>query len=301
MRYPLHPGPNPRPYADVIPPRGNAPYAPRVDDLIARALAEDVGDGDLTSELTVPAGLSGTATITQKAPGVLSGLEVAAAVFLRVDAGLEVRPLAGPGGWHQGPRPVMTVGGPVRSILTAERTALNLLGRLSGVATLTALYVQAVEGTRARILDTRKTTPGLRALEKRAVVDGGGHNHRFGLFDMVLVKENHIAAAGGVRAAVRAVRERVGDALFVVECQTLEDVQEAVGEGAPRVLLDNMDRDAMAAAVAAVAGRAETEASGGVGLDTARGIAGTGVDWISVGAITHSAPALDLSLLLETS
>jgi nicotinate-nucleotide pyrophosphorylase (carboxylating) len=270
-------------------------------DLVARALAEDVGAGDLTSEITVPAGLAGTATITQKAQGVVFGLDVAEAVFAAVDPGLQLTRLGPEGQWREPPAPVLEVRGSVRSILTAERTALNLLGRLSGVATLTARYVRAVDGTGARILDTRKTTPGLRALEKAAVRAGGGVSHRFGLFDMVLVKENHVAAAGGIRPAVRAVRERVGEAEFVVECQTLDEVAAAVEEGAPRVLLDNMDADGLRAAVALVGGRATTEASGGVSLETVRGVAETGVDLISVGALTHSASALDLSLLLKAT
>jgi len=194
---------------------------------------------------------------------------------------------------------VATVAGPARGLLTGERVALNLLQRMSGVATTAARYVEAVAGTGARILDTRKTTPGLRALEKAAVVAGGGVSHRFGLYDMVLIKENHIAAAGGIGPAVRAARERAPGLPLEVECRTAEEVREALEAGAPRLLLDNMTPGQIAAIVAEVSGRAELEASGGINLDTVRSVAETGVDFISVGALTHSAPALDLSLILE--
>jgi len=185
------------------------------------------------------------------------------------------------------------------ALLSAERTALNLLQRLSGVATLTARYVDAVAGTGARLLDTRKTTPGLRMLEKAAVVAGGGHNHRIGLFDAILIKENHIAMAGGVGQAVRKARAASPGVLVEVEARTEADVEAALEAGAPRILLDNMAPEAMRAIVAHVGGRAELEASGNITLATIRAVAETGVDFISVGALTHSAPALDLSLLLE--
>jgi nicotinate-nucleotide pyrophosphorylase (carboxylating) len=194
---------------------------------------------------------------------------------------------------------VLRVTGSAAGILTAERTALNFLQRLSGVATMTAKYVLAIEGTGAKILDTRKTTPTLRPLEKAAVVAGGGTSHRFGLFDMVLIKENHVEAAGGVGAAVRAARERFPDLPLDVEVQTAEEAREALGAGAPRILLDNMSPDEMRAIVEETAGRAELEASGGIDLPTVLAVAETGVDFISVGALTHSAPALDLSLILE--
>jgi nicotinate-nucleotide pyrophosphorylase (carboxylating) len=197
---------------------------------------------------------------------------------------------------------VATVSGPLRSLLTAERTALNFLGRLSGVATLTARYVRAIDGTGARILDTRKTTPGLRMLEKAAVAAGGGTNHRVGLYDAVLIKENHIAAAGGVEAAVRAAVTHAPGLLVEVECRTLAEVDQALvarGVGGYRILLDNMTPAQLVDAVARVDGRAELEASGGVTLETVREIAATGVQFVSVGALTHSPPALDLSLLLE--
>jgi nicotinate-nucleotide pyrophosphorylase (carboxylating) len=270
-------------------------------DLVARALAEDVGDGDLTTQATVPPDARGVATITQKAPGVVFGFDAAEEVFRQVDAELRVERLAREGEWHEPPLPVLRISGSSASILTAERTALNLLQRLSGVATLTAKYVRAIDGTGARILDTRKTTPGLRALEKAAVRAGGGVSHRFGLFDMVLIKENHVAAAGGIRPAIEAVRGQAPDVPLEVEAQTADEVREALDAGAPRILLDNMTPDEMRAIAAEVAGRAELEASGGIDLDTVRAAAEAGVDWVSVGALTHSAPSLDLSLILEPS
>jgi nicotinate-nucleotide pyrophosphorylase (carboxylating) len=272
-----------------------------VADVVARALAEDVGAGDVTTRATVPPGARATATITQKAPGVVFGLEVAEAAFRQAEGdGVVLERLASEGVWHDAPRtPILKVTGSAAGILTAERTALNFLQRLSGVATLTARYVRAIDGTGARILDTRKTTPTLRPLEKAAVVAGGGTSHRFGLFDMVLIKENHVEAAGGVGNAVRAARAAFADIPIEVEAQTADEVREALDAGAPRILLDNMTPDAMRAIATEVAGRAELEASGNIDLDTVRAAAETGVDFISVGALTHSAPALDLSLLLE--
>ncbi len=270
-----------------------------MQELIDRALAEDVGAGDLTTEALVPPDARARATIVQKAPGVVSGLRVAESVFRRVDPELRWHGRAAEGEWREGGL-VAEVAGSTAAILRGERVALNFLGRLSGIATLTARYVAAVEGTGARILDTRKTTPGLRALEKQAVADGGGVNHRFGLFDALLVKENHIAAAGSVGAATRQALAAADKGVPVeIEARTLSELREALEAGAPRVLLDNMSLDEMREAVALAAGRAELEASGGVTLDTVRAIAETGVDFISVGALTHSAPALDLSLLVE--
>ncbi len=268
------------------------------DALVRAALAEDLGSGDATSLATVPAPARGTATITQKAPGVVFGLDVAEAVFRALDPAVAIAPLGPEGQWRDG-GPVLSIGGGIRAILGAERTALNLLQRLSGIATLTARYVGAVEGTGVKILDTRKTTPGLRSLEKAAVRAGGGHSHRFGLFDMVLVKENHVTAAGGVGAAVRAAREAYPDLPLEVECRSAEEVAEALDAGAPRIMLDNMGPAGLVAAVAQVGGRAELEASGGITLETVREHAVAGLDFISVGALTHSAPALDLSLILE--
>ena len=268
-------------------------------ELVGRALAEDVGDGDVTSLSTVPEGARAFATITQKAAGVVFGLEAAEATFRALDAGVVLERLGPEGQWREPPAGVLRAIGDARALLGAERTALNFLGRLSGVATLTARCVQAVAGTGAQILDTRKTTPGLRALEKAAVAAGGGVNHRAGLYDMVLIKENHATMAGGVGAAVRAATAAFGYLPLEVECSTLADVDEALEAGATRILLDNMGPPELRAAVAHVASRARLEASGGIGFDTLRAHAETGVDWISIGALTHSAPALDLSLLME--
>jgi nicotinate-nucleotide pyrophosphorylase (carboxylating) len=269
-----------------------------LEPLVRRALAEDVGSGDLTTQATVPAGARARARITQKEPGVLYGLGAAQLAFALLDSGARFTALAEEGVWRGG-GPVLDVEGEAAALLSAERTALNLLQRLSGVATLTARYVEAVRGTRARVLDTRKTTPGLRLLEKAAVAAGGGTNHRVGLFDAILIKENHAAMAGGVGEAVRLARAGAPDVLLEVECRTDDEVDEALAAGAPRLLLDNMTPAQMRAIVARVGGRAELEASGGIDLETIRDVAETGVDFISVGALTHSAPALDISLLLE--
>jgi nicotinate-nucleotide pyrophosphorylase (carboxylating) len=260
-----------------------------VDELIDRALAEDVGDGDLTTRILVPADARATARIEQKEPGVVAGLDVAAAVFERFEVRLEPAQDV-----------VARLDGPAAGILTAERTALNFLGRLSGIATLTARYVEAVEGTGARILDTRKTTPGMRVLEKAAVAAGGGVNHRMGLYDAVMIKENHAAVAGGLAAATRkAVADAPEGVEVCVECETPEDVDIAIDAGARRLLLDNMPLGDLVECVARAGGRATLEASGGITLENVREVAETGVDFISVGAVTHSARALDLSLLFD--
>ena len=273
-------------------------------ELIERALAEDVGAGDVTSEVTVPADARGVATITQKAPGVISGLDVAEAVFLRCDPGAATTRLGPTGQWREPPAPVLRVAGAARALLTAERTALNFLGRLSGVATETAKVVRAVRaaGGTAQVLDTRKTTPGLRALEKRAVADGGGVNHRAGLYDFILIKENHAALAGGVGAAVRLARAARPDLPLAVEVRDTDELDEALAAGAPRLLLDNMSPEQIAAAVERTAGRATLEASGGVTPETVVVYSTIkGLDYVSMGALTHSAPSLDLSMLLEVS
>jgi nicotinate-nucleotide pyrophosphorylase (carboxylating) len=270
-----------------------------MSDPIARALAEDLGEGDVTTRAVVPEGARARALIRQKEPGVLAGLGVATTVFERVDPELELELLAPEGEWRE-PGPVAEVSGAAASILAAERVALNFLGRLSGIATLTARYVRAVEGTGARILDTRKTTPGLRELEKEAVRAGGGVSHRSGLYDAILVKENHAALTGGVGEAARRALAAAPDGVKVeVECRTFEEIQGALDAGITRILLDNMTPDELRAAVELAGGRAELEASGGIALDTVRAVAETGVDFISVGALTHSAPALDVSLVLE--
>jgi nicotinate-nucleotide pyrophosphorylase (carboxylating) len=269
-------------------------------DLIKQALAEDIGKGDATSKLTVPRDAEARARIDQKEPGVIAGLEVAEAVFREVDRSLRFMALTSEGAWAEG-GPVCGIEGNARSLLAAERVALNFLGRLSGVATTTARYVQAVDGTGTRILDTRKTTPLLRELEKKAVLAGGGYNHRFGLDDAILIKENHSKMAGGVGEATRkAVDGAPKSMMIVVECASLGDVDEALAAGATHLLADNMDDADLRETVARADGRATVEASGGVNLDTVRSIAETGVDYISVGALTHSSKALDLSLLLYT-
>ena len=269
-----------------------------LSELVARALAEDLGGGDLTTEAVVPEDARAIATIAQRAPGVIFGLDAARETFAQAGDGLTFDALAPEGEWRN-PGDVARIEGPARAILAGERVALNLLGRLSGVATLTARYVQAVEGTGARILDTRKTTPGLRALEKAAVVAGGGVSHRSGLYDAILVKENHAALAGGVEEAARLAVEGRGEAEFVeVEVEDPGDVKAVLKTGVDRILLDNMDEGELRKAVKQVKGRAAVEASGGITLDNVREVADTGVDFISVGALTHSAPALDLSLLL---
>jgi nicotinate-nucleotide pyrophosphorylase (carboxylating) len=270
--------------------------------LVARALAEDLGAGDVTSQATVPSGARARARLVQKEPGVVFGLDAAAETFAQAGAESFDRLLA-EGQWRDGvPAEVALIAGPARALLAAERTALNLLAHLSGVATLTARFVDAVRGTGAAILDTRKTTPGLRSLEKAAVAAGGGRNHRMGLDDAVLIKENHIAIAGGLGAAVELARGAQPALEVEVECRDIDEVAEALACGADRLLLDNMSpaalRDAVAARDAA-GSSAPLEASGGVTLANVAEVAATGVEMISVGALTHSAPALDLSLLLE--
>jgi nicotinate-nucleotide pyrophosphorylase (carboxylating) len=267
--------------------------------LVAVALAEDTGGRDVTADAVVSYGARGRARITQKQPGVVFGFEAAGEVFAQ--CGIEdFDPLVVEGQWREDvPAEVAVASGPAASLLAAERTALNFLGHLSGVATLTARFAQAVAGTKARILDTRKTTPGLRGLEKRAVAAGGGVNHRMGLYDAILIKENHVALAGGLEQAVSAAK---ATAMPVeVECRNLEEVGAALAAGADRILLDNMEPAELRDAVVArdeSGGGATLEASGGIELANVREIAETGVDFISVGALTHSAPALDLSMLI---
>lgn len=278
--------------------------AEALEELVARALAEDVGPGDVTTAATVPADARARARIVQKQPGVAFGLDLVAEAMRQ--CGVEhVDNLVVEGQWRDGvPAEVALATGPARGVLVAERTALNFLGRLSGIATLTATFVEAVAGTGARILDTRKTTPGLRRLEKAAVAAGGGVNHRLGLYDAILIKENHIALAGGVAKAVYAARRAQPELPIEIECRDLEEVAYALGVGADRLLLDNMDLETLRGAVKlrndnAGPGGPTLEASGGVDLTTVRPIAETGVDFISIGALTHSAPSLDFSLLLE--
>jgi nicotinate-nucleotide pyrophosphorylase (carboxylating) len=273
--------------------------------LIDLALAEDVGTGDVTTQATVPDDRAATGQFLVKQDGVLSGMAVVAAVYERVDPRVVVTPLVADGTEVRRGEVVATVEGPARALLTGERVALNFLQRLSGVATVTARYAREVEGTRARIIDTRKTTPGMRTLQKQAIRDGGGHNHRMGLADGVLIKDNHLAAIGGpdrVTRAIQTARAFAPHTLKIeVEVTTLDELDEALAAGADVVLLDNMDVATMAEAVRRTAGRALLEASGGITLDTLRAIAETGLDLISAGALTHSAPALDISLELAMS
>lgn len=272
--------------------------------LIDIALEEDKGPGDWTTRWVVPARTRATARIIAKADGVVAGLGVASAVFMRLDPRVEINSALADGSRVQDGELVCTIRGPARTILTGERTALNFLQRLSGIATMARRFVDAVEGTDAKILDTRKTTPGWRSLEKAAVKAGGGENHRFGLFDMVLIKENHIAIAGGVAEAIKRVRDANTKGLRVeIETRNKDELRAALDAGCDIVLLDNMDVQAIRECVRLVKQRApevKTEASGNMTLERVRAVAETGVDYISVGALTHSATALDLSLLMQT-
>jgi len=256
-------------------------------------LAEDLGDGDVTGDAVVDAEARCAASLLLKEPGIVSGLVVSEAVFRELDAGVSFEPSCADGDMVE-PGELARVEGGARAILAGERLSLNLLGRLSGVATLTRRYVDAVAGTGATILDTRKTTPGLRSLEKEAVRHGGGTNHRLGLYDGVLVKENHIRLAGGIGEAV--ARARAAGLPVEIECETIAEVGEALAAGVERILLDNMDVPGLRDAVALTDGRAELEASGGITLENVRAVAESGVDYISIGALTHSARALDVSL-----
>ena len=268
--------------------------------IVRLALAEDVGRGDLTTEATVPSGATATARVLQKAPGVVCGLPVVEAVFAALDPRVRVARLAEEGSFDREPRAVARVEGPAAPILTGERTALNFLQRLSGVATASRRAAELVAGTAAEVIDTRKTTPGMRVLEKYAVRVGGCRNHRAGLDDGFLIKENHIRAAGGITAAVGAAHRRAAPGQVVeVEVTTLEELDEALAAGATLVLLDNFAPDRLRAAVERTAGRARLEASGGITLDNLAVVARTGVDFISLGALTHSAGALDFSLEVD--
>jgi nicotinate-nucleotide pyrophosphorylase (carboxylating) len=274
--------------------------------LVAAALTEDLGAGDITSEAVVAPDAKARARLVQKQPGVVYGLDAAEEAFRQAGAERFER-RAPEGEWRDGvPAEVASVEGPARSLLAAERTALNFLCHLSGIATLAARFARAIDGAGVQILDTRKTTPGLRAVEKAAVAAGGGTNHRMGLHDAVLIKENHAALAGGIGAAVRRAREAHPEREIEVECRDAEEVAKALDAGADRLLLDNMDLEALRSAVAARDGSARAhgplatlEASGGITLDNVAEVAATGVDFVSVGALTHSAPALDLSIELE--
>jgi len=265
--------------------------------IVDLALEEDLGSGDVTSIATIPEDMTCTATIIAKELGVVAGLPVVLEVFRRVDPTVRVELVAEDGDRiTEIPTTLARIEGSARSVLAAERVSLNILGHLSGVATATRRYVDAVEGTGAGILDTRKTLPGLRLLDKYAVVCGGGINHRIGLHDAILIKDNHLDIAGGVAAAVEAARAAYPDLNLTVEVERDDQLREAIDSGAERIMLDNMSPERMRNAVALVAGRAEVEASGGITLDNVREVAETGVDVISIGAITHSATWLDVSL-----
>ena len=273
------------------------PNLPELPEIVRRALSEDIGSGDMTTLFTVPEAAVGTGRILAKSAGVVAGLPVAAEVFRQVDAALTLTRPVMDGDFVDTGTTLCEIRGSARSILTGERVALNFLQRLSGIATKTAQFVSLVEGTEARIVDTRKTTPGLRLLEKYAVRMGGGYNHRFGLYDAILIKDNHIQASGGITNAVRQAFALAPHTMTVtVECDTLTQVQEAIDAEADIILLDNMTLDELRQAVALIGKEAATEASGGVNEDTVADIAATGVSIISVGALTHSAVALDISL-----
>ena len=271
-----------------------------IRDILERAFREDMPLGDITTDYTVPENSVSKAVITAKQDGVIAGLEVCMEAFKMLDPDVKLQPLAKDGDFvNKGDR-ILMIEGKSRAMLKAERTALNLLQRLSGIASETRKYVDRISGYKAKVVDTRKTTPGLRLLEKYAVRVGGGTNHRFSLSDGVLIKDNHIKAAGGIRQAVEAVRKRIPHTVKIeVETETLEQVKEALDSGADTIMLDNMTPELMKQAVELIAGKALTEASGNVNLGNIEEVAATGVDIISVGAITHSVKAMDISMKFE--
>lgn len=273
-----------------------------VDVLVQMALAEDLGDqGDVTTRAVLPSNVQMSGQIVAKAEGVIAGLPVARSVFYQIDSDVEFEPQVADGDKVTPGTVVCTLRGSAHSLLIGERTALNFLQRLSGISTLTRKFVDAVAGTQAVILDTRKTTPGWRLLEKYAVRMGGGQNHRMGLYDAVMIKDNHIAAAGGITAAVERVRAypAAADLPIIVEVERLSQLEEVLPLGVSQILLDNMDEATMRQAVEITAGRVPLEASGNMSLERAAAVAATGVNFISVGALTHSAPAFDLSMRLQ--
>ncbi|MDX5423347.1 MAG: carboxylating nicotinate-nucleotide diphosphorylase [Hymenobacteraceae bacterium] len=272
-----------------------------ISEFIALALAEDVGDGDHSSLASIPADAQNQARLLVKGEGVLAGVELAGYIFKAVDPDLQVEVLLQDGAQVKHGDVALTVKGKAQSILTAERLVLNCMQRMSGIATYTHHLTQLIKGTKAKLLDTRKTTPNFRMMEKWAVLIGGGHNHRFGLFDMVILKDNHVDYAGGIREAITAtqryLKEKGKDLRIEVETRNLEEVKEALETGGiHRIMLDNMTPDMMREAVALIGGKFETEASGGITEETIRAVAECGVDYISVGALTHSIKSMDLSL-----
>ena len=268
-------------------------------ELIEKALAEDLGPGDVTSEATIPADAISLAVVLAKQDLILAGIDTATEVFRYLDPDISFTPFAKDGDKITSGAEIARLSGNTRTLLAGERVALNLLQHLSGIATLTARYVDMVKGLKAVILDTRKTLPGLRQLEKHAVRMGGGKNHRMGLYDMILIKDNHIKAAGSITLAVASARTRSGDLRIEVETKTLDEVREALTSKADIIMLDNMSIDIMREAVNLIAGRALVEASGNVTLETVRQIAETGVDFVSSGSLTHSAPAADISMKIK--
>ena len=269
------------------------------DDIITcirRALEEDIGAGDVTTDVIVATAARGGAEIIARQTGVVSGLAVAEAVFRLLSSDVSVTPNCSDGDFVTSGQTLLELRGPARALLTGERTALNFLARMSGIATLTRQFRDKISGTGAKILDTRKTVPGLRAVDKLAVKHGGGTNHRLGLYDMILIKNNHIDQAGSLEKAVSLARTANRNLLIEVETRTIGEVQEALGLGIKRILLDNMSVNELQDAVALGAGRANFEASGNVNLENVRAIAETGVDFISIGALTHSAKAFDVSM-----
>ncbi len=271
-----------------------------IRDIISCALIEDIGHGDITTRATVDPGRDGTAVIVAKEDFILAGIEVFLEVFLYLEPAIDFSVNFADGDRINKGEVIAELSGPLATLLTGERVALNLLQRMSGIATLTAQYAEAVSGTKVKVLDTRKTTPGLRALEKYAVTVGGGQNHRFGLFDGVLIKDNHIAAAGGIKKAIASARKSIPHTLKIeVECATLEQVKEALSAKADIIMLDNMDIKTMKAATDMIGRKALIEASGNMTLERVRAVARTGVDFISVGALTHSARAVDISMLVK--
>lgn len=275
-------------------------FSADLETIIRTALEEDIGSGDITTSSTVTSSASGVGRIVAKESLILAGIDIARQVFLAVNRQLEVTPRLSDGNRAMDGTPLLEVRGDLSSMLMAERTALNFLQRLSGIATLTRAFVDKVVGTSVRILDTRKTTPGFRSLEKAAVLAGGGHNHRFGLYDGILIKDNHIAAAGSIQQAVEAAKANNPHSLKVeVEVETLLQLGDAIAAGADAVMLDNMDTETMVKAVRLTSGRVVLEASGGITLDNVREVASTGVDMISIGALTHSARAVDMSMEIE--
>ena len=268
-------------------------------NLIERSLSEDIGPGDITTETTIPEDATSTAVMLAKQDLVLAGLDVAGEVFHYLDPRVQFTPLAKDGDKIKAGTVLARVSGKTRVLLTGERVALNFLQHLSGIATLTAKYVEKLKGLKVEVLDTRKTLPGLRHLEKHAVRMGGGKNHRMGLYDMVLIKDNHIKAAGGITKAVEAARKKAGQLKIEVETRNLEEAREALAAKVDIIMLDNMPVETMREAVNLIAGRTLVEASGNVTLDTIRTIAETGVNFISTGSITHSAPAADISMKIK--